>query len=249
MIKMIIPLTLVSILFVGCGGSSKSKKKIDILDYLPSDNTPKNYLQTSKNKSGENHRSTYTEVISLPDEKTISIKIDDKLNRSFTTHKETITRNEYGETNNTIQMERLISVGSTLYTVENSTHNEEIKIKDTVIGVKSVESKKVCKLNKKLDTLTKDSIPYKDDILEFKCFKTKSIDTNINDEWEGKLTEYKSGSIDADYDISYFYLKKGIGLIVETDDNCYVTKDGVKIINDKSKKCNTETYIHKFFLD
>ena len=248
MIKTVLSLTLMSLLFIGCGGSSKSKKKIDILDYLPSEEMSKNYLQTSKNKSGENHRITYTEVISIEGQ-TTSIKIDDTLNRRFTTHNESITKEEYGERNNTIQMERFISVGSVLYTVENSTHNEEIKIGDTVIGTKSVESKKVCKLNKELDTLTKDSIPYKDDILEFKCTKEDSIDTKIDEEWEGKLTEYKSGSIDADYDISYFYLKKGVGLIVDINNDCFTTKNGVKIINDDAKKCSTEIYTHKFFLD
>ncbi len=248
MIKTVLMLTLTSLMLVGCGGSSKSKKKIDILEYLPSTDTSKNYLQTSKNKSGENHRTTYAETISI-DGQTTSIKIEDKLNRSFTTHNESIIKKEYGESNNTIKMERLISVGSTLYTVENSSHNEEIKIGDTIIGTKSVESKKTCKLNKKLDNITKDSIPYENDILEFKCIEEESVDTNIDEEWEGKLTEYKSGSIDADYDISYFYLKKGIGLIVEIDDDCYTTKDGVKIVNDKSKKCTTEVYVHKFFLD
>ena len=248
MIKMIIPLALVSALFVGCGSNSKSKKKIDILDYLPSEDTPKNYLQTSKNKSGENHRSTYEEVITI-DKNSISIKIKDKLNRRFITHNDTITKNEYGETNNTIQMERFISVGSTLYSVENSTNNEEIKIGNAVIGRKSVESQKTCKLNKKLESLTKDPFHYKDDILEFKCTKKESVDTYINEEWEGKLTEYTSGSMDTDYDISYFYLKKGIGLIVDVDDNCYTTKNGIKVINDKAKKCSAETYVHKFFLD
>ena len=248
MIKTVLILTLTSLMLIGCGGSSKSKKKIDVLDYLPSVETSKNYLQTSKNKSGENHRNTYTEVISIEGQ-TTSIKIEDKLNRSFTAHNESITKKEYGDLNSTVEMKRFLSVGSTLYSVESSTHNEEIKIGDTVIGLKSIESKKTCKLNKKLKSLTKDSIPYKDDILEFKCIKKESIDTNINEEWEGKLTEYKSGSIDAGYDISYFYLKKGIGLIVDIDDDCYTTKDGVKIVNDKSKKCTTEVYVHKFFLD
>ncbi len=248
MIKTVLMLTLTSLMLIGCGGSSKSKKKIDILDYLPSDDTTKTYLKTSKNKSGEQNKNTYTETVSI-DEQTISIKIEDRLNRSFTTHNETITKKEYTESNNTIQMERFISVGSTLYSVEESTNNEEIKIGDTVIGFKSVESKKSCKLNKKMKSLNRDLFQYKDDILEFKCIQKESVDTNINDAWEGKLKEYKSGSIDAGYDVSYFYLKKGIGLIVDMDDNCFTIKDGVKIIDDKSKKCTTETYVYKFFID
>ena len=248
MIKMIIPFTLASILFTGCGGSSKSKTTIDLLDYLPSEETEKTYLQTIKNKEEQQIRSTYIETISI-EGKTTSVKIDNKLNRTFEAHEESITKNEYGISSNNISMQRFLSKGSTLYTLEKSTHNEKIELNDVIVGSRSVESKKVCKLNSQLDKLDSYSIPYKDDILKFECIKKESIETKINEEWEGKLKEHKSGSVESNYDLSNFYLKKGIGLIVEIDNNCYVTEDDISRINDKAKECEKESSVHKFFLD
>ena len=248
MLKTVIPLTLVSLLFIGCGSSSKSKKTIDLLDYFPTEETTKTYLQTTKDKDGEQKRNTYIEKISI-EGKTTSIKIEDKLDRSFTAHAESILKKEYGISPYTVSMKRFLSKGSTLYTLEKSTKNEEIKLNNVIVGNRSVESKKVCKLHSQIDNLDSYSIPYKDDILKFECIKKESIDTKINEEWEGKLKEYKSGSIESDYDLSYFYMKKGIGLIVEIDNNCYVTEDDISRINDKSKECHKESSLRNFFLD
>jgi len=248
MIKTIIPLALASVILIGCGSSSKSKKTIDILDYLPSENTTKTYLKTTKDRGSEQQRDTYVEEVSI-DAKTISIKINDKLKRTYSIHDESIIEKEYGASaTDTIPMKRFLAKGSTLYSIERSTHNEKIKINGIIVGNKSVESKKTCKLDGKLDELNSYSIPYKDDILKFKCTKKESIETNINEEWEGRLKDYKSGSIDSNYDLSYFYLKKGVGLIVDIDNNCYIKKDGITQINDKSSKCTEESSVHKFFL-
>jgi hypothetical protein len=248
MLKTIIPLTLISLILIGCGSSSKSKITIDMVDYLPDETTTKTYLQTVKNRAGEQERNTFVEKISS-EGKTISIKIDDKLKHSYTIHDESITKKEYGTTQNSIDMKRFLSKGSTLYTIERSTDNEEIILNKVIVGNRSVESKKTCKLHSELKELDSYSIPYKDDILKFECIKKESIETKINEEWEGRLKEYKSGSMESDYDLSYFYLKKGIGLIVEIDNNCYVTEDDISRIDDKSKKCNQESSIHNFFLD
>jgi len=253
MLKTIIPFTLISILFIGCGSSSKSKKTIDMIDYLPSENSSKTYLQTTKNKDGEQKRTTYIEEISI-DDKTTSIKVkynedsEYKLDRSFTIYNESIIKKEYGLTSNDITMKRFLSKGTTLYTVEKSTHNEKITLNEIIIGTKSIESKKVCKLHSQIKNLDSYSITYKDDILKFECIKKESIDTKINEEWEGKLKEHKSGSIESNYDLSYFYMKKGVGLIVEIDNNCYTKEKDIIRINDKSKKCEEETSVRKFFL-
>ncbi len=248
MLKTIIPLTLISLVFIGCGSSSKSKKTIDIVDYLPSETATKTYLQTIKNRDGEQERNTFTEEV-VSEGKTISIKIDNKLNRSYTIHDESITKKEYGKNTNSIDIKRFLSKGSTLYTIERSTHNEEIILNKVIVGNRSVESKKTCKLHSEIKELDSYSIPYKDDILKFECIKKESVETKINEEWEGRLKEYKSGSIESDYDLSYFYLKKSIGLIVDIDNNCYVTEDDITRINDKSKKCKQESSIRNFFLD
>ncbi|MCK5854181.1 MAG: hypothetical protein KAG56_03090 [Sulfurovaceae bacterium] len=247
MLKTIIPLTLASLLFIGCGSSSKSTKTIDILDYFPTENTTKSYMQLSTNQEEEKLKVFYTEEVSKED-KIISIKIDEKLDRTFTIHSESIIKQEYGIESNNIQMKRFISKGSTLYTLEKSTHNEKITLNDVIVGSRSIESKKVCKLDTQLDELDSYPIPYKDDILKFECVKKESIETKINEEWEGKLQEHKSGSIDSNYDLSYFYMKKGVGLIVDIDNNCYVKEDNIGRINDKSKQCDSKTSVHKFFL-
>ena len=247
MLKMIIPLTFASVLFIGCGSSSKSKKTIDILDYFPTENTTKAYMKLSTNKEEEKTKNFYNEEVFI-DKKVTSIKIDEKLDRTFTVYAESITKQEYGVESNRISMKRFISKGSTLYTVEKSTNNEPIKLNNVIVGNRSVESKRTCKLVAQLDELDTYQIPYKDDILKFECIKKESIETNIDKKWEGKLKEYKSGSVESDYDLSYFYRKKGIGLIVEIDENCYIKEGDISHINDKSKKCINKTSVHKFFL-
>ena len=141
MLKIIIPLTLISFTLIGCGSSSKSKKTIDIADYLPSEATTKTYLQTIKSKDDEQERNTFTEEISS-EGKTISIKMDNNLKYSYTIHDETITKKEYSDNTNSIDMKRFLSKGSTLYTIERSTHNEDITINKVIVGNRSVESKK-----------------------------------------------------------------------------------------------------------
>lgn len=244
MLKIIISLTLASVLFVGCGSSSKSTKNIDIADYLPAEDTTKTYLKTTKDKEGENTPDFYTEEVSIKSS-TISIKINDKFDRSLTIKDKVIIKKE---NNTTIEMERFLSKGSTLYSVEKSRQNKPIKINNVIIGTKSIASKEVCKLDAQIDELDSYSITYEDDILRFECLRKESIETKINEEWEDKLKEYKNGSIDSHYNLSYFYIKKGIGLIVEIDNNCYIKENGITRINDKSKKCDKESSIHKLFI-
>lgn len=248
MLKIIIPLTIVSFLLIGCGSNSKSKKTIDILDYLPNESITKNYLYTTTDKNGEQKQSTYVEEVEV-DGENIFIKIDNNLSRSFEVHDESITEKEYGMTPKTLILKRFIAKGSELYTFEKTTHNKKITVNDVIIGTRTTELKKVCTFENQLDKLDSYYIPYKDDILKFECLTKENIQTKINEEWEGKLNEYKSGSVDSNYDLSTFYLKKGIGFIVEIDNNCYVQEDEVRQINDKAKKCNQESSTHSFFLN
>jgi hypothetical protein len=245
-ITTILPLAIASLL-LGCGSNSKSKGSIDISEYLPTQDMNKNFLQTLNDGNSYN-RNTYSETIER-NENQLVYKIDNNTVRTITINENNITQNEFEE-NKTIvtTMERFVDKGDTLFTQEQSNQIENIILDDVVLGTKRTESVKKCKLDGKSNKLDTYSIPYEGDILMFKCIEEKSIVTTVRD----NLPEYidlQNGEVKSDNDISYFYLKKGVGLIAYINDDCIVEEGGVKKINDKAQECKNKTYIHNFFLD
>jgi len=237
-------LFIVMLLFMGgCGSTSKKSNNINMVDYLPSSDTTKKFFITKDN--GDTN--FYEETIKV-NSNTISVKRDDLLIRTFTMNETTIIEEDI-DNNLTKVLKKSIAQGDTLYTLPKITIIEDIKFEDTILGTKNIESTKTCKLETKLTKLEDYDIKYNDDILKFKCIEDKKIVTHIKDD----LPDYinlTNGEEKSDYDISYFYMKKNVGLIVEINDDCIIKdRDGVTRINDTSKTCDEEHYSHTFFLE
>ena len=233
-----------TLLFIGgCGSTKHKNSNINMVDYLPSSDTTKKFFTTKDN--GDTN--FYEETITISGNK-INVKKDNQLTRTLTINETTIVEDDIDNNLSKI-LKKSIGVGDTLYTLPKITTIEDIKFEDTVLGTKKIESTKTCKLEKKLNKLEDYDIKYNDDILKFKCIEDKKIVTHVKED----LPEYinlTNGEEKSDYDVSYFYMKKDIGLIVEINDNCLVkNSEGVTRISDSSKTCDEEHYSHTFFLE
>jgi len=231
------------LLFIGGCGSTKHKNSINMVEYLPSSDTTKKFFTTKDNGDTD----FYEETITINGNK-INIEKDNKLVRTITINDTNIIENDIDNNLSKI-LKKFISEGDTLYTLPKTTKIEDIKFEDTLLGTKKIESTKTCKLEKKLSQLEDYDIKYHDDILKFKCIEEKKIVTDIKDD----LPDYinlTDGEEKSDYDISYFYMKKGIGLIVEINDDCLIkSSKGVIRVSDSSKSCDEKHYSHTFFLE
>ena len=241
--KKVLLFTATLLFIVGCGSTSKKKNNINMVDYMPSSDITKKFFTTKDN--GDTN--FYEESINV-NGNNITVKKDDLLTRTVTINETTIVEDDI-DNNLTKILKKSISIGEILYTLPKITTIENIKFEDTILGTKNIESTKTCKLEKKLTKLEDYDIKYNDDILKFKCIEDKKIVTHVKD----NLPDYinlTNGEEKSDYDISYFYMKKDIGLIVEINDDCLVkNNDGVTRINDLSKSCDEKHYSHTFFLE
>jgi len=242
-------LFIATLLFVGgCGGTTHKKNSINMADYLPSLDTTKSFLTITQTDT--NNRHLYEESITI-DHNTIFISRDDDLSDRRISINDNDIREKNLDTNQTKVLRKNISEGDILYTLPKVTKIEDIKLDDIILGTKKIESTTKCKLEKKLDKLEdyKTIGEYQDDILKFKCIEEKKIVTHVKDD----LPDYinlTNGEEKSDYDISYFYMKKNIGLIVKINDDCLVkNSEGVTRISDSSKICDDEHYSHTFFLE
>jgi len=232
-----------TLLFIGGCGSTKHKNSINMVDYLPSSDMTKKFFTTKDNGDLD----FYEETITISGNK-INIKKDDKLIRTITINDTNIIENDIDNNLSKI-LKKSISVGDRLYTLPKTTIIEDIKFEDTVLGTKKIESTKTCKLEKKLSQLEDYDIKYYDDILKFKCIEDKKIVTDIKDDLPDYI-DLTDGEEKSDYDISYFYMKKGIGLIVEINNDCLIkSSKGVTRVSDSSKSCDEKHYSYTFFLE
>jgi hypothetical protein len=243
MIKKWIPLTLIPLLF-GCGNSTSSHST-DMKDYFPLNIDTKSFLQTSNNGNNSDKK-TYTEVI-LQNNNTLVYQVNNKITKTITIQNDDIIENNVEDKPYTKTMTRNIGIGSKLFKLTQNT-KEKILFENTVLGTKTINSIKTCRLDSKIKKLDLYTIPYSGDILKFKCIEKKTIITDIKD----NLPEYidlKDKEVKSDYDISYFYMKRNIGLIVSIDNNCFINKSGTLVIDDSAKSCKKETYTRHFYLD
>ncbi|MCK4442750.1 MAG: hypothetical protein KAU90_12150 [Sulfurovaceae bacterium] len=244
--KKVLLFTATLIFIGGCGSTNKKKDSINMVDYIPSLNT-KNINKKFLIIKDNGVRDVYDESITV-NNNTISVKKDDLLTRIVTINDTSIVEDDI-DNNLTKILKKSISVGDILYTLPKSIKIEDIKIEDTILGTKKIESTKTCKLENKLTKLEDHDMIYNYDILKFKCIEEKKIVTDVKDDLPEYIT-LTNGEEKSDYDISYFYMAKNIGLIVKINDDCLVkNNDGVLRINDSFKKCDEKHYSHTFFLE
>ncbi len=240
--KKVLMISAIASLFIGCGGGS-SGTSFDMVDYLPSQDTVKRFFTTDD----RGNTNFYEEDIDV-NLNTINIKIDDNITKTFTINEDTIVEEDI-DSNITKVLSKSIKEGDTLYSLPKTTDVEDITFDNTVLGTRSTELTITCKLDKQLDKIEDYEIKYYGDILKFKCIEDKKIVTHVVD----NLPDYinlTDGEEVSDYDISYFYMKKGVGTILKINDDCIVSdSNGDERINDASTVCQDEHYSHTFFLE
>ncbi len=230
------------IIFIGCGSTSSSENSVDMANYFPDTNRVKSFYTITD--SGDND--LYDEHISI-DKNTITVKVDNIINRVITINDSDIVQLD-SDDNLTRVMERNLEVGKILYTLPKSTVVKDIKFEDTILGQETIESTKTCRLEQEMDKLDNYDIKYSGNILKFKCIEDKSIVTTVKDDLPDYIT-LTDGEEKSDYDISYFYMEEGVGIIAEINDDCIVENDEITRVNDLSKECKEKRYIHTFFLE
>ncbi len=239
--RFLIYITIIMV-FIGCGSTSTNKKSVDMAKYFPDTNREKSFYTITDN--GDND--LYDEHISI-DKNTITIKVDNITKRVITINDSTIIQLN-SDDNLTRVMERSIEEGKILYTLPKSTVVKDIKFEDNILGHETIESSKTCRLAQKIDKLDDYDIKYNGNILKFKCIEDKKIVTKVKE----NLPDYinlTDGEEKSDYDISYFYMKEKVGLIVEINDNCVVENGKSTRVNDLSTQCKEKNYTHTFFLE
>ncbi len=237
-------LSIIALLYlIGCGSNGGNSISIDMADYYPNENMEKSFYMITD--SGDNNQ--YDEDISI-DRGVITVKVDNVVKRTIAINDNGIIE-EDSDSNLTKTMKRYIQVGEILYTLPKSTIIQDIKFEDTILGHKSIEATTTCRLERKLDKLDEYDIQYSGDILKFKCIEDKKIKTEVRD----NLPDYinlQDGEERSDYNISYFYMEKSVGLIAIIDDDCIIDDktNGKTRINDTSLRCKQKRYTHTFYL-
>ncbi|HHB95049.1 MAG TPA: hypothetical protein ENK88_07880, partial [Campylobacterales bacterium] len=125
-------LFIATLLFIGCGSTSKKNNNINMVDYIPSSDTTKKFFTTKDN--GDTN--FYEESITVNGNK-INIKKDNLLNRTLTINETTIIEDDI-DTNLSKVLKKSISEGDTLYTLPKITTIEDIKFEDTILGTKNI---------------------------------------------------------------------------------------------------------------
>ena len=236
-------ISIIALLFlIGCGNGGGETISIDVANYYPNENIVKSFYMITD--SGDN--SLYDEVISI-DKSIITVKVDNLIKRTIDINDNDIIQKD-SDDNLTKIMKRYIKVGGELYSLPKSKIIEDIKFEDTILGNKSIESTTTCRLERKMDRLDDYNIKYSGDILKFKCIEDKKIITKLKENLPDYINLH-DGEERSDYNISYFYMKRDIGLIAKIDDDCIVEdKYGNRRVDDTNLKCKERRYTHTFYL-
>lgn len=232
MTKTIISLTVLA-LFMGCGGgSSKSKgEAIDLSDYFPTKNMEKRFKEITRSGTKfedlETDYSTEKIVISKIDKekgtRTITSTYDEGETNEITVigEKNIVTTDEDNET---LTLNRNVHIGDTIISeTKKGTEKEEI-------GTITFDLKISCTIQKKLSKFQKNDNKYTGDILEMKCINSGTMNVKVKE----SLQEFTSGVEGSHkiYDVSYTYIKKGIGDIAYINEDCVSAKDKMELAND-----------------
>lgn len=214
-----------SLLIIGCGSTENNTSidgegAIDLRTYLEAEDVTKNYKIEDKVVGQTLTNQYYTEVTAVSDTK-IERTLEEITDSVVNIEDKNLTNIDVSDDGNiTIGYYRNVDVGDTLFSTDiNST--QILKVGSQEVGQTEQLGSNVCQLEEQLDGFTKGSNIYTGDILKLKCTKKTTITTSVKDEFIGTVS-YVNGTEDS-VDISYTYYKKGLGLIVSTNDDCIPT--------------------------
>jgi hypothetical protein len=249
-------LVVASTLFIGCGSSSSGPSKnsgtgdIDLANYFPNSNISKTYStvegNTTKFKSG-----SYEETILVKSENnttTITTTDDDGdieqviiTDKNITQISEHITFSGY----------RHVNIGDTFIKIEN---------KDTQTmqqsGVNYAKVTRTANVECTVDELLKEFIKgdehnYNGDILKIKCIDNGKMTIDVAPAFMALAPEmFKdiNGTHD-NYDISYYYFKKGIGEIASINEDCIMISSEPKWRDDRKDECIEKTHEYEYYIE
>lgn len=244
MYKIVLPIILL-LGMSGCGSSSSSKETIDLVEYLPASSMIKDYTDVER-KDGDINRIEYTENITV-EPNLVTTKIDGNTTKKQIITNDAITIHYYGENNRTEQMNRHVSVGSTVLEYEEVDVTEKIMVGAQEVGNKTSTSSLSCKLDSITDEYVISFYEYANfdgehDIAKIKCTTHMTETTQIYPEYMD-LVAYETGTIESKNDIAYLYMQKGYGVVANVNNDCVTSKEP-DVIDDTAKEseCIGEQY-------
>ena len=237
-----ISLTLALVLFTGCGGSSSSSSKkndgkgeIDLAEYYPSKSMIKTFLTTRRDGEISN-RSHYDQIVELLGQ-TITFTKDTKEVRKVVISDTNITTTEDGEVTS---MYRHADIGDTLLT---DTFKE---VENTDLGKTTTEVVLKCNLLSKVEQFEQGDNKYAGDLLKIECISQGTSSIEVKSALVNVVNDDINGS-HIIYDKSYIYLKKGLGIIANVNNDC-VPNAKLPYVNDNEKECVKEQYENEFYI-
>ena len=236
--------------FAGCGSSSSDTKKIDLADYLPSENMSKAYTNVTK-IDGKLDNRPYTNTVVL-ESNTVSITEDSLLDRRISIKDTTIDVEYIADTNRTKVMTRQLNVGDMVSNYLKRDEVETLKIGSQEIGEQQTKVEEKCTLESIVDRYEKFFFEYtnyddKHDIMKIKCTTKTVVETKIDEQYVNSVA-YTNGIVESKEDISYLYMQKGLGTIATINDDCLASTEP-DVIDDtlEASKCLGERYEYNLY--
>lgn len=223
---------LVAVIFIGCGASPSSFKKndgkgdIDLAEYYPEKFMTKTFLVTKRDGEEFDYRH-HDKIVEVEGETILFIE-DIKEVEKVIIFDANIT---IIKDSKSISIYRYADIGDTLFL-------DEVKeVKETDLGKAIINVDIECKLASKVEQFEQGDNKYSGDLLKVECLRKGTSTIKINEINSSYLI----------HDKSYSYLKKGIGLVAEVNNDC-IPSTILAYVNDNAKACVKEQYKYKFYL-
>ena len=220
---------------------------IDLNDYFsPPKSTQLRYLEFSKSAfqdpTAPEMQSPQVNDVTINGNQAIHIE-DDLDKTEYTTQADRIIVTEYEKDGNDIFIKgresyvgRLYNPGNTFYKVNITGSNT---YQDATVNITSdTDIDQQCVIEEKLSSFTERGYSYSGDIVKVKCTISGTYTVTDN------LTSESTNHLINDSFLTYF--QKGIGIIVELENNCI--PDGSPFPNNTAG-CTVNDYTHKFYIE
>jgi len=224
--NLIVILSIMAMLFSGCGSSTSKKKKIDIANYLPNTTLNKVYTHVTK-IDGKLTNQLYTDSV-IVESNLVTVKKNIKLYTLVTIKSEEIEVKYFEDTNHSKIINRNLTIGDTVSNYLKRDSVEILKIGSQNIGKKYTKIEEICTLDSMIDHYEKFFFEYTNyddnhDIMKIECITKTVTETRIDTEYVDSVS-YSNGVVESKDDLSYIYLQKNLGMIATINDDCLASK-------------------------